>query len=234
MNRFNVIQSCIDALGGRVYLEIGIKRGETFFKVRARRKIAVDPHPVLSRRHMLASVLHDWRNVLNSYFRMESDLFFAKQSHILTSHSPDVVFIDGLHTYEQSLRDVQNSLRFLAPDGIIVLHDCNPTSETSALPLTELARRDPGSVPGWSGDVWKTIVHLRTTEPDLEVVVLDCDCGVGIIRRGKAGHTLNYTTEEIPCFRYSQLEKNRRKLLNLQSPSCLEPLLKRHFETIAA
>lgn len=36
------------------------------------------------------------------------------------------------------------------------------------------------TTPPWSGDVWKSIVHLRSIRPDLRVAVLDCDSGVGI------------------------------------------------------
>ena len=34
-----------------------------------------------------------------------------------------VFFIDGLHEYAQVKRDIENSLNFLEPNGVILLHD---------------------------------------------------------------------------------------------------------------
>ncbi len=95
----------------------------------------------------------------------------------------------GLHTYEQSFKDVENSLRCLNARGVVITHDCNPQSEAMARPL-RLMGYAPGSNQQdwgveWNGDVWKTICRLRSTHDDLNIFVLDCDKGMGIITRGK-------------------------------------------------
>jgi len=69
---------------------------------------------------------------------MESDTFFVQEKLRLSEHGLDVVFIDGLHTFLQSLKDVQNSLRYLNANGVIVLHDCNPLSEAAAFPAVSI------------------------------------------------------------------------------------------------
>ena len=38
----------------------------------------------------------------------------------------DVIFIDGLHTYDQVRRDVINSIKHLKEGGYIALHDMLP------------------------------------------------------------------------------------------------------------
>ncbi len=82
-----------------------------------------------------------------------------------------------LHTYTQVLRDVENILRYLRDDGVIVLHDCNPAHASIACPATSYADFRAQIhwwrvFLGWSGDVWKAIVHLRSTRHDLRIAVL--------------------------------------------------------------
>ena len=93
----------------------------------------------------------------------------------------DVVFIDGDHSFDQSLRDVENALVEPRPGGVILVHDCNPPTAAAASPDPAGAGDGP-----WCGDVWKTIVHLRATRSDLRVRILDTDCGIGVIERGES------------------------------------------------
>jgi len=95
----------------------------------------------------------------------------------------DVVLIDGLHTYSQSLRDFVHSLKWLKDGGVIMMHDCNPASEAAAYPANSLAHACSLNLPGWTnnwnGDVWKTIAHLRASRNDLHIFTLAGDFGLG-------------------------------------------------------
>ena len=62
---------------------------------------------------------------------MTSDEFFAKAS---LPFRFDVVFIDGLHTYEQSRKDAENALGVIVEGGVIIMHDCNPPNAAAAQP----------------------------------------------------------------------------------------------------
>jgi methyltransferase family protein len=118
---------------------------------------------------------------------MTSDDFFANETASLEQHGIDVALIDGLHTYGQVVRDVENTLRYLRDDGVIVLHDCNPAHASSACPVTSYAdfrAQNHWWNLRWSGDVWKAIVHLHSTRDDLRIAVLNCDFGVGLVRKG--------------------------------------------------
>ena len=61
------------------------------------------------------------------------------------------------------------------------MHDCCPTTPSMAFPAKSFAEAEaqnmnlPGWTSDWCGDVWKTIVHLRSSRNDLAVAVLDCD-----------------------------------------------------------
>jgi len=126
------------------------------------------------------------------YFETTSEAFFANETAFLEQHHIDVALIDGLHTYEQVVRDVENTLRFLRDDGVIFLHDCNPALAVIGQPAASytdfLAQQTGPLVIGvWSGDVWKAIVYLRSTRPDLRVAVLQCDDDASVVLDGLGG-----------------------------------------------
>ena len=135
------------------------------------------------------------------------------------------MLVDGLHTAEQSYRDVINSLVWLSDSGTIVLHDCNPASEVAALPTMAMAWRRPDFTGEWNGDVWKTIVRLRATRPDLRVCVLDCDQGVGLVRYGDGDPPLAIDEDEIDALGYDDLASDRKHWLNLKPPSYIAEFL---------
>jgi hypothetical protein len=160
---------------------------------------------------------------------MSSDEFFDTHTNLLQKFPPDVVFVDGLHTFEQSLKDVQNSLRFAREDGLIVIHDCNPPHTAAAQPArseNEAARMNlPGWNGEWCGDVWKTIPHLRATRDDLEVFVLDCDYGMGIVRRTSGKSSPLMELPDVRDLSYEDLEKDRTGILDLRHESYVAELL---------
>ena len=53
--------------------------------------------------------------------RTTSDEFFKNNKEKF-----DLIFLDGLHTYHQTIKDINNSLRNLNSNGIIIIHDCLP------------------------------------------------------------------------------------------------------------
>ncbi len=156
-----------------------------------------------------------------AYFQMTSDEFFRSPPSEIGS-GIDVAFVDGAHTCGQALRDLENCLAYLNPEGVILLHDCNPPSEAIATPSSSV--EDIPSCDGlgwnglWTGDVWKAIVHLRSCRSDLRVAVADCDFGVGVVVRGKAETTLPYVPEDIEQMTYCDLEKHRSQFLDLFPP----------------
>jgi len=77
-------------------------------------------------------MLKNLYNVCAKYHECTSDDYFARKK---STDRLDVVFIDGLCAYGQSLKDVINSLDNLNESGVIVMHDCNPPHEAAALPL---------------------------------------------------------------------------------------------------
>ncbi|MEJ0070611.1 MAG: class I SAM-dependent methyltransferase [Pseudomonadota bacterium] len=85
----------------------------------------------------------------------------------------DLAFIDGLHLFEQVLRDFINVERHCSPNAVVAFHDTLPVSAAAA------GREE---VPGlWCGDVWRILPCLRKWRPDL---------GLATIPTGPSGLTV--------------------------------------------
>ena len=154
MTRWEIINAIIADRGYTSFLEIGTQKGETFTRVNTPVKVSVDPDP-----HTAANYV------------MTSDEYFAKHSERF-----DIVFVDGLHESGQAYRDVMNALKVLNRKGVIVMHDCHPTSREMQEPFSRQYF--------WTGDVWKAFVKLRG-ELAYEMYVIDHDFGCGIIDTAK-------------------------------------------------
>lgn len=158
--RYDIINHFVFERDCKYFLEIGTAQGETYRNVVAPVRISVDPDP-----ESMAT------------YHMTSDEFFDMTRYVGTPEgemSFDVIFIDGLHTAEQAYRDVKNALSVLKPGGVIVMHDCLPTSEA----MQRHSETYPGGM--WTGDVWKAFVKLRSESKHL-MYTIDVDFGCGVI-----------------------------------------------------
>jgi hypothetical protein len=136
VNRIKAVQQAPDGRVKRVYLEIGVWHGFAFRCITADEKIAVDSAFKLSAR---SRRLADAKARATHYFETTSYAFCANETAFVEQHGIDVGLIDGLHTYRQVVRDVENALRYLRDDGVIVLHDRNPANASIACPATSYA-----------------------------------------------------------------------------------------------
>lgn len=147
-DRVELIQEFVRRLSVRSYLEIGCRDDRCFSQINVARRVGVDP-------------------VSGGTLRMTSDAFFADNRETF-----DLIFIDGLHHYEQVVRDIRNSLAVLNPGGVILVHDC--------LPLDAPAQYRAQCQMFWNGDVWKAFLEVRTwSEVDSALALIDQ--GIGII-----------------------------------------------------
>ena len=105
-------------------------------------------------------------------YRMTSDVFFTQNYDLKFN----VVFIDGLHTYEQCQKDCINALSFLKKNGIILFHDF--------LPKNAFEEAVPRKQTRWTGDVWKVAVELNNSK-NLKFVIANIDNGVGILKKNE-------------------------------------------------
>tara|TARA_B100001248_G_scaffold70261_1_gene49707 strand:- start:42 stop:740 length:699 start_codon:yes stop_codon:yes gene_type:complete len=147
-SRFDIINKIIKKKKFESYLEIGCQSDVNFSKIIIKNKIGVDPQS-------------------GGTHRMTSDDFFKQNKSTF-----DLIFIDGLHVYEQVLKDIENSLKVLNDNGVILIHDC--------LPAKIWHQTIPQTHSSWNGDVWKSIVKSRT-RIDIDTYTIEADQGLGLI-----------------------------------------------------
>ena len=225
ISRMHIIQRCIDVLRANTYLEIGVSHGECFASIQAPNKIGVDPIAPAP------LVVQELGRPGVCYFRGTSDSFFEAAAPEALINGVDVVFIDGLHTFAQAYRDCVHAVRFLNPGGIILFHDCLPESVVQGTPAgsyeevrTRLKESGVAWDGMWTGDVWKAVVALRR-HPDLETLVLDCDCGIGLVQRRTGGTRLKFSDTDIEAMKFADLAASTKNLLGLRRPAYLERIL---------
>jgi hypothetical protein len=149
LSRAEVVQTFLDLYECPSYLEIGVNRGDTFNNVAASIKVAVDPHLVCEQINRIDNGLYI------RFFSLTSDQYFGNVAHhldltdFLSEHFFDVIYIDGLHTFEQVFRDLLNSIARLNPKGVIIIDDVIPSSYHASLP--DLTLEDLLETPGVTG-----------------------------------------------------------------------------------
>ena len=118
----------------------------------------------------------------------------------------DCIFIDGLHTYEQVIKDIINSLDCINQNGIIFVHDC--------LPNNVYEQNVPRSTYVWNGDVWKAIVEMRTKK-DVQTYTINADYGIGVILKKKNQDTLYINETNFKKLKFKDFYYNHKNWLNI-------------------
>lgn len=158
----------------RNYLEIGVFTGTTFVAVELPYKVGVDP--------CFKFDTKQYEAVGTTFCPVTSDEFFAQLAAPgklsgITSANPgeavtfDIIFIDGLHTFEQSYKDFENSLAYAHDKTIWIIDDTVPSDPYSALPDQARcnAYREQAGVNSraWHGDVFKTVFAIHDRHPEM-------------------------------------------------------------------
>ena len=154
------INLLIDLLNKDInYLEVGVNQGQTFVAVNAKNKWGVEPAPTFSLRNLPSGM---------KIFKETSDIFFEKRRFEVLY---DLVYLDGLHEWTQTYRDLINSLNSSCFNCFILIDDVIPTDKFSAIPnqIKALRSRWVSGLTGWNwhGDVYKILFVLKEFHPEL-------------------------------------------------------------------
>tara|TARA_B100000900_G_scaffold389956_1_gene383251 strand:- start:622 stop:1296 length:675 start_codon:yes stop_codon:yes gene_type:complete len=182
--RYDIINKIILKRKYISYLEIGCFKNENFNQINIDKKIGVDP-------------------VSGGNMTMTSDQFFKQNSLKF-----DIIFIDGLHVYDQVIKDIFNSIKILNQNGIILVHDCLPRKLWYQTP-TRMSNT-------WNGDVWKAIVHCRTLE-NIDTYTCLADEGIGVIKVQKNNNLLKLKLSNFKQLKYKDYYTGRQNLMNIIS-----------------
>jgi len=149
MNRTDIINAVCDHIDAKTYLEIGVRNfSDNLAKIRCDFKWGVDP-----------ATVH--QNVTKCTSREYWDN---------NPYEWDVIFVDGSHTYEDSIDDIVEACKRAK---FVVVHDCLPTC------IEETGPSKPSDGSAWCGDVWKS--WTQACQGRNEMVCVNTDHGVGVI-----------------------------------------------------
>jgi SAM-dependent methyltransferase len=144
-----------ERLTPRLYFEIGVSTGDSL-ALASGTAIGIDP---LSEVTVELPARASIREMTSDYY-FDSDLPSSDLADGI-----DLAFIDGLHQFEQCLRDFMNVERSMAPGGLVVIDDILPSHPLQA------ERRRRSSI--WMGDAWRMAFCLKVYRPDLLVLIVD-------------------------------------------------------------
>jgi predicted O-methyltransferase YrrM len=158
--RFQRVNALANLNQAKSYLEIGVNKGKTFSHVKIAKKVAVDPV-------FLCDTKVDNPNI--HFHEVTSDYFFA---NIAKSYEPfDVIYLDGLHTFEQTFRDFCASLSFAHRNTIWLIDDTVPTGLAASMKDLDRSRKirslTGDTSKNWMGDVFKVVFAIHDFFPQM-------------------------------------------------------------------
>jgi len=146
------------------YLEIGVNKGETFSDVDIAFKDGVDPAFQFDTLLLASEKLR--------FFSETSDEFWISDH----PRKYDVIMLDGLHTFEQTFKDLLCSMRFSHERTVWLIDDTLPCDVFSAIPDQQRSYRERQKMRldgfPWHGDVFKIVPAILYFLPVLEYVTI--------------------------------------------------------------
>lgn len=204
-------------LAPEIIIEIGIYEGASLrLACPPTLAIGVDPNPSVS--YKLKSETH--------IFPETSDNFFARRGPdaLLAGRQLGVAFIDGLHLFEQVLKDFINLETYCGPCSVILIHD--------TVPLNEVTQNRDCNTIFHTGDVWKIVPCLKYYRPDLDIFTIATPpTGLTVLTGlNPNSRILSDRYEEVVSrfmdYSFTELEKNKESILNIV-PNTLDSVISR-------
>jgi glycosyltransferase involved in cell wall biosynthesis len=145
------------SLAPETVIEIGVYQGASLARVRPPTvAIGIDPNPTVL--FTLKAETHIFAETSNEFFAQR------RAERLLAGRPLSVAFIDGLHLYEQALRDFSYLESYCGPRSVILFHD--------TVPLDQATQSRTQDTQFHTGDVWKTVLCLKNYRPDLDIFTI--------------------------------------------------------------
>jgi len=142
-------------------------------------------------------------------YKMDSDSFFAQENvEQLLGDKIELAFIDGLHHYDQVLKDFINVEKHSDEDTIVLLHDIYPV-------VPETATREWNTF-YWAGDTWKFMHIIDKYRPDLNIITIPTfPTGLGFVNNLDATNTILEDNFDTILAEFDELEYDLKNPVNL-------------------
>jgi len=115
--------------------------------------------------------LKKYKDIVNLHLMSTDDLSKLWDDK---KESIDLLFIDADHSNEQSQKDFDNFSQYIKPNGLVLMHDTFPLTETH-----EQLK--------YSGTVYKTAQFIKKNyHNDFEIMTVPYLCGISLIRKSGA------------------------------------------------
>lgn len=190
VSRLEVVQSCLDLFEDPHYLEIGVCEAKTFAPLRAGRKVAVDPAFREGALDLIAAQPNAEAHELTS------DAYFGGPGR---GRRFDVIYLDGLHTFEQTLRDLLNAVVVLNDKGIVVVDDVYPDSYHASLrdrrQSTKLRQALGLGGGAWMGDVYRLTFFVDSFLQQFSYRMVSDNHGQLVVWRAPRPHVTDRSAE---------------------------------------
>lgn len=162
MDYYGWLEHLHELLQPATYVEIGLGDGRAF-SLTGPNAVAIGIDPYKGKWELLN---YGSPHGSSTLFHLTSDDFFSQNDlkEVIGKDTFDLAFIDGLHYFDQVLKDFINLERYAGKNSMILMHDCLPVSP-------KVATRERNTA-FWTGDVWRIIPCLKTFRPDLNIITL--------------------------------------------------------------
>lgn len=161
------------------YLEIGVCKGATFHNVSAYEKVAVDPKFQFDVDDARATAPNA------TYHEVPSDEYFGSIAD--PDEKFDVIFLDGLHTSEQTLRDFMSAILLLRNNGVILIDDVRPPTYLASIPnrsnFFKVRRFVKSRDQRWMGDVYRLVYFIQTFAQQFTYAIITDNHGQAVVWR---------------------------------------------------
>ena len=191
------------------YLEIGVCEGRTFDRVPAAVRVAVDPE------FRFDHTAPERQIPGTSYHQVTSDEYFG--SIVAPDARFDVIYLDGLHTVEQTLRDLLNALPHLQPQGVLVIDDVRPPTDLAAIPDRQeffdvRAAQGREGEKAWMGDVFRLVYFIETFCQQLSFRVIANNHGQAVVWRHRRAEVPDRLLAAVGAMSFDELTSSEDAL----------------------
>lgn len=126
----------------------------------------------------ITRVLYETNKLQNYTFHPSTRVVdYAQLPNVLLAINKkfDFICVDTFHEFTNSQNDLHLMSTFLSSNGIMICHDCFPSSKNLAQPLYNNG--------DWCGETYATFIDFAYHKPHLFYALLKIDNGIGIISK---------------------------------------------------